>query len=265
MNIRLLSDLHIEFKDYPVDKLYSDSDTILILAGDIGLLKHAILFEFIENLSQQFYKIIYIAGNHEFYSSVLYGAFDKFKASISHLENVHCLEKETLVVDDILFIGATTWTSFRGGNPITMMQIGNGLNDYRKIRHGKVGYRKIIPTDILHENQKARNFIFNTLEKKSARYRKTVVITHHAPSYKSLPEKWKYDSLNDAFVDNLDVEILKYNPHMWLHGHIHESMDYMLGDTRIVANPKGYPTNMCGRGGPEHENINFNPILSFKL
>ena len=35
--------------------------------------------------------------------------------------------------------------------------------------------------------------------------------------------------------------ILKYpNIKLWCHGHIHQSKDYMIGNTRIICNPRGY-------------------------
>ncbi len=27
---------------------------------------------------------------------------------------------------------------------------------------------------------------------------------------------------------------------LWVHGHLHASADYRLGDCRVVANPRGY-------------------------
>ena len=32
------------------------------------------------------------------------------------------------------------------------------------------------------------------------------------------------------------------NPNMklWIHGHVHNNFDYMIGDTRVICNPRGY-------------------------
>jgi hypothetical protein len=29
-------------------------------------------------------------------------------------------------------------------------------------------------------------------------------------------------------------------PALWVHGHTHDSLDYRIGDTRIICNPFGY-------------------------
>ena len=29
-------------------------------------------------------------------------------------------------------------------------------------------------------------------------------------------------------------------PHLWVHGHLHHSVDYVCGGTRVLSNPRGY-------------------------
>ena len=41
----------------------------------------------------------------------------------------------------------------------------------------------------------------------------------------------------------------------WFHGHVHNSCDYFIGSTRVIANPHGY-----GR-----ENRNFDPCLVVEI
>jgi Icc-related predicted phosphoesterase len=86
---------------------------------------------------------------------------------------------------------------------------------------------------------------------------KTVVMTHHAPSFQSISPHYAGSDLNAAYASEL------YNaysddamPILHIHGHVHDSFDYMLGDTRVVCNPRGY-LNM----GPGDLNSKFNPNL----
>ena len=66
-----------------------------------------------------------------------------------------------------------------------------------------------------------------------------VVITHHAPSSKSIhPKYWNND--NYAYFSDLEEFILRRKPALWVHGHTHHTFDYMIGGTRVVCNPVGY-------------------------
>ena len=67
-----------------------------------------------------------------------------------------------------------------------------------------------------------------------------VVITHHAPSPRCIRPWFEKRRLNPGFASNLDALIEKYQPVLWVHGHMHDPVDEMLGNTRIIAKPHGY-------------------------
>jgi Icc-related predicted phosphoesterase len=68
-----------------------------------------------------------------------------------------------------------------------------------------------------------------------------VIVTHHLPSYQSVPERFMGSAMNSCFVSNgAEKLIYEHSPRLWIHGHTHDSFDYMLGDTRVVCNPVGY-------------------------
>lgn len=43
-----------------------------------------------------------------------------------------------------------------------------------------------------------------------------------------------------AFASNLEAFVDDHEIAAWVHGHIHDSVDYMIGKTRVVSNPYGY-------------------------
>jgi hypothetical protein len=43
---------------------------------------------------------------------------------------------------------------------------------------------------------------------------------------------------------------------LWIHGHTHYSVDYVIGSTRVLTNQRGYPDQIC-KG--------FNPSLVIEL
>ena len=68
----------------------------------------------------------------------------------------------------------------------------------------------------------------------------TVVVTHHAPSALSNPPQFAGSPISGAFYSNLDELIEDTKPTLWIHGHVHDSCDYVIGETRVVCNPFGY-------------------------
>jgi Icc-related predicted phosphoesterase len=69
----------------------------------------------------------------------------------------------------------------------------------------------------------------------------SVIVTHHAPSMLSLPEHRRSEEISSAYASNLEPLILQYQPRLWIHGHIHHSNNYCIGETRVLANPRSYP------------------------
>jgi len=80
---------------------------------------------------------------------------------------------------------------------------------------------------------------------------KTVVVTHHAPSSRSVHPVYAQDLLTPAFASNLEDLMDGDRVALWLHGHMHESYDYDVFGTRVICNPRGY--------SPEALNPDFRP------
>lgn len=114
-----------------------------------------------------------------------------------------------------------------------------GMNDYRKISFSKQPFRKFKPIHSFRMHQETRSFL--TLALAQAGDRKTVVITHHAPSRSSIPSEFNGDPLSARYASDLEGLVGETKPAIWVHGHIHTPVDYLLGETRVISNPRGYP------------------------
>lgn len=66
----------------------------------------------------------------------------------------------------------------------------------------------------------------------------TVVVTHHAPHPRSIPLEFEGHPLSPCY--SRDLGALMGKASTWIHGHIHNSLDYQVRGTRIVTNPRGY-------------------------
>jgi len=261
--IRLVSDLHLEFfkkDDFKLEVSDNEDNTILLLAGDIAIAtKMKRFIYFFEDISKRFFKVLYIAGNHEFYGGSIGMTPVKIKDAIKPFKNIHFLENDKIEIDNIWFICATLWTDFNDNDPMCRFDAKHMMNDFKTIRIGPTSepWRcKFTPEDAFVMHRTSKDFIFKSLKRKNKK-KKYVVMTHMAPSELSIAEVFKGDRLNGAYMSNLEEDIFESKPDIFIHGHTHTSFDYMLGDTRVICNPHGYKDI--------EENPNFDPLFTIKL
>jgi Calcineurin-like phosphoesterase len=191
--------------------------------------------------------VIYIAGNHEFYGHNVKQIRDEahiweskinanaIQAGYDH--RLHFLQNQTFVLGDTRFIAATLWSDFNKGDPMAMITGGQCMNDFRVIYNTINGKEYTFsPQQALEEHLVSKQFITDELNK--LWYGKTVVVTHHAPSEQSVNIKYKGDPLNYCYFSNLEDLVDKTD--LWFHGHMHDSVEYTIGNGRVVCNPRGY-------------------------
>jgi predicted phosphodiesterase len=265
MKIAVCSDLHLEFEDILLKN--TENADVLILSGDIliaeDLHNHAhfdydpytpgalaelgrrqasaVRFrDFLKRCSFQFPHVVYVAGNHEFYHGRWRASLQHLRDECARFDNVYFLEQDVKEINGVTFVGGTLWTDCNRGDPLTLHALGDMMNDFRIIRNDELGYTRLRPSHTADRHRQTVQYFRTVLaDLKDA---KVVMVTHHAPSYQSIAECYRNDSLmNGGYYSNLDEFILDH-PQIVLatHGHTHVPFDYMIGDTRIVCNPRGY-------------------------
>ena len=248
MKVQILSDLHVEFEDY--DYPQCDCD-VVILAGDIHTKGRGVKWA-IEHINDK--PVIYILGNHEFYGKTYPKLFNELKTLAANT-NIHVLDKDVISIEGVNFFGCTLWTNFEilGDPRLAGYQCQQAMTDYKKIKR-LPGYSKIRSIDTAVYHMQDITWLGKTLAMHEGE--KNVVVTHHGPSLKSAPDKYKKDVLVSAYVSDLESFIEKHNPNIWVHGHLHNSSDYLIGETRVLCNPRGYPTEL---------NPNYNSMKIFEI
>lgn len=253
VKIGIYSDLHLEMnpyreghKDYRIDRdvdegIRSDGADIRVFAGDIAVGKEAADWL----LSQKGVEIVYVAGNHELYGES-FESYHREMREIFRGTRVHFLEKESLVIDSIKFLGATLWCDYRLNG--TTLEVASKLKAYSAIRDFqsiklRVNSTSSYATPDIYQREFARTVTWLDEGLANAYTGKTVVVTHYAPSELSIPARFKGSLLSSSFGSSLDNLIEFHRPELWIHGHLHDSADYMIGDTRVICNPRGYPWN----------------------
>lgn len=228
---------------------------INLIAGDISQ-GH----RFYSELNQMGYSAptLVVAGNHEFYR---HGINDLRPDTVG---NTTLMELTSTVYgfgnEAVLFLGATLWSDFNlMDDTAKAMRVAQlTMSDYRMIY--KNGGRSVItPTDTQKLHARAVAWLDKAMANDT--YKRVVVVTHHAPSPRSISEGYQGSNLNPAFCSDLEWLMFKHKPVLWVHGHVHSSHDYMVGNTRVVCNPRGYPTNYLDT----FENPNFNPNLVIEI
>ena len=236
--------MHLEFGNMVIPRVDRD---LLIIAGDIDIGEKPI--DFIKE-QLKISPVIYILGNHEFYHQDYYEIMDFWKKI--EISNFYFLENSAIQFSGIRFLGAILWTDINQGNNNDIEAAKVRLNDFRAIRKEN---RKFTPEDSIILHNQSIKWLKSELKKEYSG--KTVVITHHLPSYLSVHKKYEKSPINPCFYSDLDDLIKKFKPNLWIHGHTHDSFEYVIDNTRIVCNPRGY-INI-------EENKQFNPSLIIKI
>jgi len=265
MYVRVFSDIHLDF-DVPKKNrdliweslwrpaaLQEDNQTILILAGDLWHSKKYFEFtqrDWLSGVAKNFHAVVVVLGNHDFWDGSLTSEYEYFSNQVKTkcLKNVYLLQNNTVIIDKFKFIGGTLWTDYNNQDYETKNFYKTGLcKDYKFIRYG-TAYKKLTPDILLKEHYKTKNYIVSNA-KKDHKDQKIWVVTHHLPSFLSLNSINKNKIEMGYYASNLHNVIGDGEIDVWVHGHSHESVDYFILNTKIIANPRGYPG----------ENTWFNP------
>ena len=235
MKVQLLSDLHLEHAHrFPPFAFPVTNAEVVVLAGDIDNGTRAI------DWAEQTFPdqaVLYVPGNHEYYDGELAAVAAALKARAQRSVNVRVLDNDALTIDGVRFLGSTLWTDFELHGPgqagSAMAESRKHVVDFRAIRFGA---GLLTPQQSVDLHRDAVGFLRDELTKPFSG--KTVVITHHAPHPESVHARWTGNMVNPAFVS--DLGRLMGQSAWWFHGHTHDSFDYTVLGTRVLANPMGY-------------------------
>lgn len=244
MRIQIASDLHLEvlqrsFPGYiPVEQ--SDAD-VLVLAGDIAKGADAV-----DLFAHWPVPVIYVHGNHEAYGMEYHALPGMLRARAAGTA-VRYLERDTLVIGDVRFLGCCLWTDYAlsGTREVSMALAHHCMSDHAVIRRGADGW--FLPEHALAEHEASLAWLREQLANPFDG--RTVVVTHHGVAPQSVHPRYLADPVNAAFVS--DLRSLLETADLWVHGHVHDSFDYRVGYARVIANPRGYAKNRLMAGAPK--------------
>jgi predicted phosphodiesterase len=262
MRIQIASDLHLEmlqrsFPGYnPVEP--SLSADVLVLAGDIAA--HA---DAVGAFAHWHVPVIYVHGNHEAYGhqySLIAGAIrDRASGTV-----VRYLERNVSVIGEVRFLGCCLWTDYDlyRDRARSMEMARRFVHDHTVIRASPDEW--YLPTHARAEHERSFAWLHEQLV--TPFDGRTVVVTHHGVASLSIHPRYGNDPVNAAFAS--DLRHLLELADVWIHGHVHDSFDYRVGNARVIANPRGYARNLNMAGAPRDlrwENPSFDATLVIEV
>jgi len=230
MRLQAFSDLHLEFGRFePVLK----NPDVVVLAGDIHQGTEGVKW------ARQHCRdcpVIYVPGNHEFYNHTFPDLIDEMKREAKGSQ-VHVLENNVFKLNGFVFLGCSLWTDFqlRPSAREAMSFAEQEMSDFWLIQKSA--------SQLFGAADSVRRHVASVrwLKRRFARHdpARTIVVTHHAPSPRSIDQA--DNPLSAAFASDLDALIRASKVRLWIHGHTHHNVNYKIGSTRIYSNQRGYP------------------------
>ena len=257
MKIQIASDLHLDIlqQQFPGYRVIEPADAdILVIAGDIHHGAGAL-----EVFADWPVPVVYVNGNHEAYHEHYPELIATLRQSTAN-SHIRYLENAEWQIGGVRFLGCCLWTDYQ----FSELTQEEAMAESEKILYD----HKLITTDeglfsaahALRMHEASRDWLAQKLDE--AFDGKTIVVTHHSPHPNSVHPRFAGSPLNAAFVS--DLSALMGKAALWIHGHVHDSFDYMLNGTRVVANPRGYALNRRAAKSLEEldwENKAFNAQL----
>lgn len=244
VRVNIVSDLHMGTTHFSLPDTESD---IIVLAGDIGRPAKAIAWAL--ELPKP---VVYIPGNHEFYGLEMHETLREMQ-QLCEGSHVHVLHNQSVVLKGVRFLGSTLWSTFDffedpQEQAAAMQQAQELIRDFAVIRTADALQPVFSPKIMNALHKENRAWLKQMLS--TAWAGPTVVVTHHAPSAKSIHPRFEGSLLNACFASHSEDLMNSEHVALWIHGHMHDSLDYTVNGTRVVCNPRGYfkdgiPENPC--------------------
>jgi len=279
------SDPHVDIENNAWQAPRIDAD-VLVVPGDVAAPLVTGLRWLVDNVHGPS-RIVMTCGNHEFYKG-LPGSGEEFTYYHDQLERgrevaaglgVDLLINDSVVIDGVRYLGTPAWTDFSllpegWSKKMAMYYSQNGRlpdereyggsrrdihSDFKEIRYGAGNSKhRLTPSQWLALHAESYAFLERALAQPHDG--ETVVVTHMGPA-----SSVRGRGMHSWLYGSADLEALCVGPNapdFWLHGHVHDSHDYMLGDCRVVCNARGYPDRSHPSG---RENPNFDPHLVIEV
>jgi len=234
MKIRILSDIHLEFWNW---KYKSCGEDAVFIAGDIcprSTHHGKPMFDLFRQIKVP---VFFCLGNHDFYGDSISETIQKINIELSYvdLQHVHFLHNTYVDFDGYRICGSSLFTDFcaygKASQPEVEIESKLGISDFRYIKDLKT-------EDYIKYSDTAKSFLKNQIEESAL---PLIFLTHWVPSMRFVDEKYRGNILNGYFVNECQ-EMFCDKIKLWNFAHTHSYLQQIIGDTKFICNPRGYPS-----------------------
>lgn len=243
MRIQIVSDLHFHHYGYLTDRVQSfpketqtDAD-VLIIAGDAvewSNKRYRWSIDRLTEIAVRYPNTVYVLGNHDHWEADFETAKINAMDAAKVIPHFHLLRTgKPVTINGQRFLGDTMW--FPKPEDPWRYADHHFIREYDFEGEADRDHREFVK--YLQDELKPDD----------------IVVTHHAPSAKSIAECWRGSPLNPYFcADHVEQDVIEpLQPKLWVHGHMHMCFDYKIGNTRVICNPRGYPDEEGNRFDPK--------------
>lgn len=203
-----------------------EGEDVWVLAGDItslcNVFEAAKHYKAIDAVNPAVPKVL-VCGNHEYWDMKPEKTESNLRVALVGLPNFYILDNSSVEIQGRRFTGGTMWFDDVDG----LNQIYENFSDFRRVK-GFVPW-------VYNKHRDFRKMLEQNLRSED------IVVTHHLPLYKSIPERFRSSDFNRFYMSDCTKLIGDRQPSAWFHGHCHSKQEYLAGSTRIVCNPRGHP------------------------
>ena len=245
MTFDLISDLHLESWDQPLDFTGLATSPVCVVAGDVGR-DPALVRKFLKHLSDCYAAVFYIDGNdeHRYRLDDIDASYQELNKTLRRIPRVTYLQDNVVVIDGVAILGTNGWFGFDFDEDLDA----EGTKQWMKDT-----YEHRIPGVVLNAQQMQdasrtdAAYLVSSVQRLQTHQdvKKIVIVTHTVPEAEliqhdiDLAGNYAFNVMGNRLMQLVRTNDTEKKIHTWCFGHYHGSVDQTRSGIRFVNNCRG--------------------------
>jgi len=238
----LISDLHVDSWNEDFSWEGKATSPYAVVAGDISRVRSE-LRPILKEISRHYLMTMFVDGNdeHRWTLDNLGDSYKTLKQDIGDIENFIWLQDDSLVIDNVAFVGTNGWTSFDFAEDKSYLENHRWMQEtYKTSMYAGQQIEAMAMSDA--------GFLCRTVEKlqRHPDVKKIVVVSHFVPNVELVnhdiqlvKQSSRLNTTGNSFLLRCLEEDHEKKVTTWCFGHYHSDVDTILNGVRFVNNCRG--------------------------